>query len=81
MEDKEILRHISDLVDEEHRLRGRLQAPEISTDEEHARLRAVEEQLDQYWDLLRRRRAARDAGSDPDTVPERPVSEVEDYLQ
>ena len=81
MDDKEILRHISELVDEEHRLRASLQAGEISSDEEHARLRALEERLDQYWDLLRRRRAARDAGSDPDTVPERSVSEVETYLQ
>ena len=81
MDDKEILRHISELVDEEHGLRAKLQAREISTDEEHARLRTLEEQLDQYWDLLRRRRAARHAGSDPDTVPERPVSEVEGYLQ
>jgi len=81
MDEKSILGRIDELVDEEHRLRQRLVAGEISTDEEHARLRELEESLDQCWDLLRRRRAARDAGADPDAVEPRPVDEVERYLQ
>jgi uncharacterized protein YjaG (DUF416 family) len=82
MDDKAILGHIHDLVDEEHALRAKVQAGQISTDEEHSRLRAIEEELDQYWDLLRRRRAARAAGTDPDLVPDpRPVAQVEEYLQ
>jgi hypothetical protein len=81
MDDKSVLSHISELVAEEHRLRTELQAGSISEDEEHARLKAVEEQLDQLWDLLRRRRAAKDAGTTPDEVDERPIDEVEHYLQ
>lgn len=81
MDDKSILDNINDLVDEEHVLRGRLQRGEISSDEEHARLREVENSLDQCWDMLRRRRAARETGTDPDDVSARPVGEVEGYLQ
>ena len=81
MDDRSLLEHISGLVDEEHRLRTQLQAGTISEQEEHDRLRAVEEQLDQLWDLLRRRRAAKDAGTSPDEVESRSVEEVEHYLQ
>ena len=38
---------------------------ELASDDERARLRTVEEALDQCWDLLRRRRAARDNGTRP----------------
>lgn len=81
MSDESVLGRINDLVDEEHRLRRQLAAGEISTDEEHARLRELEEALDQCWDLLRRRRAAQRVGQDPDAVEPRPVDEVEQYLQ
>jgi len=81
MDDTSILGRIHDLVEEEHKLRSRVQAGELSTDDEHSRLRAVEESLDQCWDLLRRRRAARDQGTSPDAVEARPVSEVDGYLQ
>jgi hypothetical protein len=76
-----VLSRISDLVDEEHRLRQRRQAGELSTEEEQARLRLVEESLDQCWDLLRRRRAAREQGGDPDAEQVRDPSTVETYLQ
>jgi hypothetical protein len=81
MSDESVLSRINELVDEEHRLRGLLAAGEISTEEEHARLREVEVALDQCWDLLRRRRAARDQGRDPEAVQARPAGEVEGYLQ
>lgn len=81
MSDESVLSRINELVDEEHRLRGLLAAGEISTDEEHARLRELEVALDQCWDLLRRRRAAENQGQDPETVRARSVSEVEGYLQ
>jgi hypothetical protein len=81
MSDESVLSRINQLVDEEHGLRRQLAAGEISTDEEHARLRELEEALDQCWDLLRRRRAAQRAGQDPDSVEARPVDEVEQYLQ
>ena len=81
MDEKSILRRIDELVDEEHTLRERLRAGQISTDEEHARLRELEISLDQCWDLLRRRRAAQASGGNPDAVEPRPADEVERYLQ
>ncbi|GLY02053.1 MULTISPECIES: DUF2630 family protein [Actinoplanes] len=81
MDDKTVLSRISGLVDEEHQLRQALSQGTISSDEEHARLKALEESLDQCWDLLRRRRAARDVGNDPDAENAHSVSEVEGYIQ
>jgi len=81
MDEKSILDNIGDLVAEEHRLREAVRAGELTSEEESARLRTVEEALDQCWDLLRRRRAARDNRQDPDAVETRPVNEVEGYLQ
>jgi hypothetical protein len=81
MDDKDILHHIDDLIKTEHELRARLAAGELSTDEEQDQLRGTEEQLDQYWDLLRQRRARREFGEDPGGSVPRPVSEVEGYMQ
>jgi hypothetical protein len=81
MDEKSILSRIGELVDEEHLLRARLRAGEISAEEEHTRLRQLEESLDRCWDLLRRHRAARDAGIDPELVEPRSPIEVERYLQ
>ena len=79
--DSGIHEKISALVSEEKRLREQLQAGEIKPDEEHARLRDLEVQLDQCWDLLRQRDALRSSGGDPDQAAVRPPSEVEGYLQ
>ncbi|GIF67784.1 hypothetical protein Ais01nite_58190 [Asanoa ishikariensis] len=81
MDDKTVLTRINDLVQEEHQLRTQVQSGQISSDDERTRLRQLEESLDQCWDLLRRRRAARAAGADPDAINAEPVSEVEGYLQ
>jgi hypothetical protein len=81
MDDTTVLNRINGLVDEEHKLREQLRNGEISTDEEHARLKNLEEALDQCWDLLRRRRAARSLGQDPDSAQPRDINEVEGYLQ
>ena len=81
MQDGSIRNHISELVDEEHRLRTGVQAGSVNSDEEHARLRQVEVELDQCWDLLRRRRAAREFNTDPDAVKARSAEEVEKYWQ
>ncbi|MDF2712865.1 MAG: hypothetical protein K0R62_8517 [Nonomuraea muscovyensis] len=81
MRDNEILTRISALVAEEHELRGRLSAGEVTSEEENARVRELEEALDQCWDLLRRRRAMRSVGENPDDAAARPASEVEDYQQ
>jgi hypothetical protein len=81
MDDTQILQSIGKLVDEEHQLRNRVQTGQLSSDEEHDRLRAVEESLDQCWDLLRQRRAAREFGTNPEEAQARPAGEVERYLQ
>lgn len=81
MDDKTLIHQISALVDEEHTLRTELQSGKITEQEEHDRLRGIERQLDQLWDLLRRRRAARQQGVSPDQVEPHSIDEVENYLQ
>jgi hypothetical protein len=79
-EDVDIRHHISALVSTERALREQLAAGEISTDEEHERLRRVETELDQCWDLLRQRQALRATGGDPDRAAPRSEGIVEGYL-
>jgi hypothetical protein len=81
MDDKEILGRIDGLMKTEHELRSRLAAGELTTEQEHAELKAAEEALDQCWDLLRQRRARREFGEDPGDAKARPVPEVENYWQ
>jgi hypothetical protein len=76
----EIVRRISDLVEDEHALeRAHAGAPPSA--DEVARLKAMEVALDQCWDLLRQRRARRDAGQDPEEAQVRPEGVVEGYQQ
>jgi Protein of unknown function (DUF2630) len=77
MDDKSILQHITELVKEEDRLRAENAAPERNTE----RIRHLEEQLDQCWDLLRQRRAKREFGDDPDSARPRDIGTVERYEQ
>jgi hypothetical protein len=74
MSDKTILEHISTLVEEEKQLRS---AGTAGPDD--PRLKHVEEQLDQCWDLLRQRRARREFGEDPGAAQVRDVGTVENY--
>jgi Protein of unknown function (DUF2630) len=78
--DLDILAQVNELVAEEQELRTKLQHRKIDETEEHRRLRSVEIQLDQCWDLLRQRRALRETGQDPDQASVRPADEVEGYL-
>jgi hypothetical protein len=78
MDDKSLLEHIHELVEEEKQLRA---AHRGVSGEDRQRLDAVERELDQLWDLLRQRRAREEFGENPDEAKERPVSEVEGYLQ
>ncbi|MDW5612623.1 DUF2630 family protein [Mycolicibacterium sp. D5.8-2] len=78
--DQDILTQVHELVAEERELREKLQQREIDQSEEHTRLRSLEVQLDQCWDLLRQRRALRASGADPDDAQVRPEGEVEGYL-
>ena len=77
--DSGIHERISGLIAEEKSLREQLGRGQISEDEEHARLKDVEVQLDQCWDLLRQRDALRAIGENPDDAAVRPPSTVEGY--
>ena len=84
MSDEGIAARIERLVAEEHDLRNREQADADHTDALAAdtdRLEAVQVELDRCWDLLRQRRALRDAGDDPDAAHVRDADTVERYQQ
>jgi hypothetical protein len=80
-DDHDIITRIDELVDEEHALERAHGDGRTLTKEERARLQALEVQLDQLWDLLRQRRARRNAGLDPDDAETRDPSTVEHYRQ
>jgi hypothetical protein len=85
MDDQQIQNRIDQLEQEEQRLRkdeeasaeaGRTEA----VGEDAGRLAAIKVELDQLWDLLRQRRALREAGRDPDDARMRDPGTVERYL-
>ena len=78
--DSETLAHIRDLVAQEKTLRAQVQHGDLTASDEHDRLRRVEIELDQCWDLLRQRRALRETGGDPRAATVRPAGEVQGYL-
>jgi hypothetical protein len=83
MSDESIAARIEELVTEEHELRTREETD--STDvaaltEDRRRLERVSIELDRCWDLLRQRRALRDAGGNPDDAEARDAKTVENYL-
>ena len=75
--DRSVLQHIEELVSQEHRL----QIQEFLSEDDRARLRGVQVELDQCWDLLRQRRALRTVGQDPNKAHMRPPETVEKYEQ
>jgi len=80
MDDADVVGRINELANEEHELE-RSHAGAGLSEEEVARLRAIEVSLDQCWDLLRQRRARRASGQDPDEARLRPEEVVERYRQ
>ncbi len=86
MDDAPIRNRIESLVAEEQSLHAREQSDSEQRAEEpleadRERLEQISLELDQCWDLLRQRRARRDAGEDPDAARPRDVNTVEKYLQ
>ena len=80
MKDQEVLSHIDALVSEEHALLERGDHDTL-TEDDRERLTHINTRLDQYWDLLRQRRARRYAGQDPNTAHMRKANTVEKYQQ
>ena len=80
MDDSQIHGTIEQLVAEEHELWQR-EAAGNASDDDRRKLEGLKVSLDQYWDLLRQRRALREAGRDPDDADARPADVVEHYQQ
>jgi hypothetical protein len=79
MDDRDLIARIGELVTEEHALET--QPEHLINQHERARLQELEVALDQCWDLLRQRRARRNAGLDPDEAAVRDPGTVEGYRQ
>lgn len=77
-DDAKILKQINDLAREEHELFERESHAQAS-EADRTRLRKIGVTLDQCWDLLRQRRAKREAGGDPDEAQLRDEKTVEGY--
>ena len=81
MEDEtQIHASIEQLVEEERELWERESAGNAS-DGDRQRLGELKVTLDQYWDLLRQRRALREAGQDPEAAEFMRRQVVEGYEQ
>src|SRR4029450_314520 len=81
MSDEGVAARIERLVAEEHELlqheeRDRTDVEGLEQD--HERLDSVRVELDRCWDLLRQRRALRNAGGDPDDAVARDAGGVEE---
>ena len=72
--DNSVLEHITALIAEEEALHAGGDKDKAKT-----RIAAIEIELDQYWDLLRRRRALREFGKNPDEADMRSSTMVERY--
>ena len=75
--DQSVLAHIKQLTDKEEHLYSKSEL----TDENVKDLHTVKSELDQYWDLLRQRRAFRDAGDDPNRAKIRSSDTIENYKE
>ncbi|MCX5053383.1 MULTISPECIES: DUF2630 family protein [unclassified Streptomyces] len=80
-QDRQILARITEMVEDERKLRESLASGEIDSTTEHQRLGQLERDLDQCWDLLRQRRAKTEYGENPDKARARSSSQVEGYLE
>jgi hypothetical protein len=84
MSDESILDRIEALVREEHRLQRREEDDATDDDAlagDRTRLDQISVELDRCWDLLRQRRARRDAGLDAEDAQVRDAGTVENYRQ
>jgi len=75
MEDQQVLNRIKELTAHEEKLWGKTDISE----EEVQKLHEMKLELDQCWDLLRQRRALRDAGENPNQAEARDIGTIENY--
>jgi hypothetical protein len=80
MDDPQVHGTIEALVAEEHEL-WRRESDGDATDADRQRLQRLKVSLDECWDLLRQRRALRQAGQDPEQAELRRTEIVEGYEQ
>jgi hypothetical protein len=73
--DNSVLSHITKLTEREEHFYGK----ENLTDADVKELHKIKLELDQYWDLLRQRRALRDAGENPNQAEKRSIDTIENY--
>ena len=79
MQDPGVLDHINELAHEEETLYSKAGHGDLDKREQD-RLRVIQVELDQCWDLLHQRRARRSAGQDPGEAKVRPPDVVEGYV-
>jgi hypothetical protein len=75
--DQSVLIHIKQLTEKEEHLYGKADLNDADVKDLHA----VQSELDQYWDLLRQRRAFRNAGDDPNRAKMRSSETIENYKE
>ena len=80
MREDEIHKRIEELVAEEHEL-WQSEASGAAGEDKRRRLDSLKVTLDQCWDLLRQRRALREAGIDDKSARVRDPEVVENYRQ
>jgi hypothetical protein len=84
MSDETTVKRIETLVEEEHALLHNETRDSVSPDQldaDRQRLDQIAVELDRCWDLLRQRRALREAGRNPGDAEARDAGTVENYLQ
>jgi Protein of unknown function (DUF2630) len=79
--DDQITAQIDKLETERTALRSRESGDDPTREADATRLEDIRVDLDRLWDLLRQRRALRNAGQDPDGAHERSAEIVERYWQ
>jgi Protein of unknown function (DUF2630) len=79
--DEQISSQIEQLEHERESLFKHEGAEDPSRATDAGRLEEIRVDLDRLWDLLRQRRALRDAGQDPNLANERAAETVERYWQ
>ena len=79
MDDKHVADRIDELARKEHELFER-EAKGNASEAQQAELKQIQLKLDQWWDLLRQRRARREFGQNPDEAQMRDEKTVKNYI-